>query len=175
MLIQSLFLMISSLQVMIYLCLFIRPGFFCLWTKLPISRFRFLKNCSSGFCFCYHLLNLQSFFFTFINLSFYQKLLFSLKLSKFHFRLYCSCLGVSRPTASAWLSWCTWFSVGMAAFAGWPFWRSTLFWHYVRFLLFFSTLQPCMYFSLESEDLLINHIYGCFQLDLLLPSGHCIK
>ena len=55
------------------LYLFTGSGFFCLWKKLPISRFRFLINFSSGFSFCYHLLNLQSFCFVFSNLSFHQK------------------------------------------------------------------------------------------------------
>ena len=36
--------MTSSLKVVIYICLFTRSGFFCLWKKLPISRFRFLIN-----------------------------------------------------------------------------------------------------------------------------------
>ena len=33
-----------SLQVMIYICLFTRSGFFCLWKNLTICRFWLLKN-----------------------------------------------------------------------------------------------------------------------------------
>ena len=53
MFILHLFLVTSSLQVMIYIWLLTRSVFFFLWKKLYISRFRFLKNFSSGFSLCY--------------------------------------------------------------------------------------------------------------------------
>ena len=142
--------MTSSLKVVIYICLFTRSGFFCLWKKLPISRFRFLINFSSGFSFAtiswtFSLSALFSAICLFIRND------SSAKSSAAYWTL-------MTLTASAWLSWSNWFTAMAAAFSRWSFWRLTLFWHCIPLLLFFSILQPSMYFSLESEDIFINHL-----------------